>query len=119
MTGRLAIAVALLTALTLAACGAGKQVNASGYTCGEFSKSLRTKGDNSAGNFLNKLRDQAKLGQDKQTELRELTLGIFFACRGKPASARPAGQAVTIAKQIRDHKFKLPKTPGAKKKPSK
>jgi hypothetical protein len=100
-------ALALIPALLLCACG-NKKVDTAGYTCGEFNKSLRTKGDDSAGTFINELRTQAKLGQSEKVERSEITLGIIVTCRGKPASTKPADGAVSIAKQIKAGKYKLP-----------
>lgn len=94
-------------------------MNAASYTCGNFNKSLAKKSDNSAGNYINQLRKQAKLGQDQRTERREITLGIYFACRGKPSSTKPADKAVATAQQIKSGKFKLPGTPSSKKKSDK
>jgi hypothetical protein len=106
--------------LALSACG-GKStpVNTASYSCGQFNKSLRTKGDNTSGTFINQLRKQAGLGQDQKVERREITLGIYFACRGKPGSTRPAKAAVATAKQIKAGKFKLPGIAKAKKTSSK
>jgi hypothetical protein len=102
----------LIPLLALAACGdKGEDVDTASYTCKDFNTSLETKGDNSSGAFINELRDQAKLGQDTKTERREITLGIVFACRGKPGSTKPADKAVTTAKQIKAGKFKLPSAP--------
>ena len=98
----------LLPALSLAACGGSKSVDTGTYTCAEFNKSLRTKGDDSAGNYINQLRKQAALGQDAKIERRELTLGIFFACRNKTGSTRPADQAIATAKKIKAGGFKAP-----------
>ncbi len=100
----------ILPVLALAACGSSsKDVDTAGYTCAEFNKSLRTKGDNTGGQYINKLRTEAKLGQDKKTERREITLGIYFACRGKPGSTKPADTAIATAKKIKAGKFKIPK----------
>lgn len=120
MTTRMLAALVVVPALVLSACGSKqKPVNAANYTCSNFNSSLSKKNDNSAGSFINQLRKQAKLGQDAKTERREITLGIYFACRGKPGSTRPATQAVTTAKQIRSGKFKLPSPTGGKKKSAK
>ena len=115
-------AASALLVLALAASGCGskeKNVDTATYTCGQFSKSLQKKDDNSAGNFINQLRKQANLGQDTKTERREVTLGIYFACRNKPTSTRPAGAAVKTAKQIKAGTFKLPGAPKSKKKSNK
>src|SRR5436190_1246453 len=56
-------ALLVVPVFALAACGGSKEVKASGYTCGQFNKSLRTKADNTAGSYINQLRKQAKLGQ--------------------------------------------------------
>jgi hypothetical protein len=99
----------LFPVLALAACGAkSTPVNTAAYTCGQFNKSLNTKGDNTSGAFINQLQKNAGLGQDAKVERREITLGIFFACRGKPAATRPAKSAVATAKRIKAGKFKLP-----------
>jgi hypothetical protein len=112
------LAAALLTpALALSACGdKGTPVNTASYTCAKFSKSLGTKGDDTAGRFINELRKQADLGQDQKTERREITLGIYFACRGKSGSTKPANTALKTAQQIKAGKFKLPNAPSGKKK---
>src|SRR3954471_23211290 len=112
MRTRLPAITLLLPVLALSACGSKqKDVNTATYTCRDFSKSLADKGDNSAGNFINQLRKQAALGQDTKSERREITLGIYFACRGKPASTRPADSAIKTAKLIKTGKFKLPGAP--------
>jgi hypothetical protein len=107
----------VLPILGLAACG-GKttNVNTASYTCADFNKSLRTKGDDTSGQFINKLRKQAKLGQDKKTEGSEITLGIYFACRGKPGTTKPATVAIATAKKIKAGNFKLPPGLRGKKK---
>ena len=111
---------ALIPVLALSACGSKtKDVNAAAYTCAQFSQSLSSKSNNTAGNFINQLRKQAKLGQDAKTERREITLGIYFACRGKPGSTKPAKTAVATAKQIKAGDFKLPSGPKSKKKSNK
>ena len=108
------LACLLLPVLALSACGDGnKSVDTASYTCADFNKSLRTKDDNTAGTYINELRKDAKLGQDTKVERREITLGIFFACRGKPGSTKPATVAIATAKKIKAGKFKLP---GAAKK---
>ena len=119
MTSRTVAATLAVSALALAACGDSKHVDTSAYTCGQFNKSLKTKGDNTSGGFINQLRREAKLGQAKQTEVRELTLGVFFACRGKPASTKPAKPAIATAKLIRAGTFKIPGAPSSKKKSKK
>lgn len=103
-------------ALLLSACGRGEKVETATYTCAEFNKSLRTKDDNTSGQFINRLRDKAKLGQDTKTERREITFGIIFACRDKPGSTRPADKAIATAKQLRDGKFNAPAQAKPKKK---
>jgi hypothetical protein len=110
----------LLPILGLAACG-GKStnVNTASYTCANFNKSLRTKGDDTSGQFINKLRKQAKLGQDKKTEGSEITLGIYFACRGKPGTTKPATVAIATSKKIKAGNFKLPPGLTGKKKSTK
>jgi hypothetical protein len=102
------VALLALPVLVLAACGQGKQVDTASYSCGEFNKSLRTKGDETAGNFINQLRKQAKLGQSDKVERSEITLGIIVSCRNKPAATKPADPAIAIAKQIKAGKYKLP-----------
>ena len=106
----------IVPALLLSACGRGEKVDTATYTCAHFNKSLRTKNDNTSGQFINRLRDKANLGQDTKVERRELTLGIILACRNKPGSTRPADKAVVAAKQIRDGKFKTPAGKPKKKK---
>ena len=104
MTRTLLIA---LCGLALAGCGDDtKDINTATYTCAQFNKSLATKDDNTAGNFINQLRKEAKLGADQKSERRAVTLGIYFACRGKPGSTRPAKQAIASAKQIKAGSFK-------------
>jgi hypothetical protein len=100
----------VLSVLALAGCGSSKSkdVNAATYTCADFNKSLKAKGDDSAGNYINQLRKQANLGRDAKTERNALTLGIYFACRGKPGSTKPAAAAVTTAKLIKAGKFHIP-----------
>jgi hypothetical protein len=109
------LAVALLA---LAACGSSSKVDAATYTCGDFNKSLRTKGDNTSGAYINALRKQANLGQDTKTEQREIALGIISACRGKPASTKPADDAVKVAKQVKARTEKLKNSIAKKKKSS-
>jgi hypothetical protein len=109
MRSRLITGLLVVPVLALSACGGGgKSVDAATYTCGQFNKSLRTKGDNSSGNYINQLRKRAALNQDAKVERREITLGIFFACRGKPGSTRPADDAVKTAKALKAGTFKLP-----------
>ena len=118
LSRRLATAL-VLPAFALAACGnSEKPVDSATYTCATFNKSLSTKGDNTSGNFINQLRKQAKLGQAKQTEQREVTLGIYLACRGKPASTQPAKRAVEMAKLIKAGKLTLTPSAAQKKKKS-
>ena len=91
-----------LAVLALAACGSSNsKVDTATYTCGDFNKSLRTKGDNSSGTYINALRKEADLGQNAKTEQREITLGIISTCRGKPASTKPADDAIKVAKRIK------------------
>ena len=106
----------IVPALLLSACGRGEKVDTAAYTCAHFNKSLRTKDDTTSGQFINRLRDKADLGQDTKTERREITVGIIFACRGKAGSTRPADKAVATAKQLRDGKFKPPAAASKKKK---
>jgi hypothetical protein len=120
MASRTLSALLLVPVLTVAACGSKtKDVNTAAYTCAEFNKSLSAKNDDSAGNYINGLRKQANLGQDVKVERRELTLGIFFACRGKPGTTTPATQAIVTAKAIKAGKFHLPKAPKSTKKSNK
>ena len=99
------VALLVVAMLALAACGT-KPVDTTAYTCGQFQKSLRTNGDNTAGSFINQLRKKAKLDQPTKTERTEITVGIVVSCRGKPASTRPAARAITIAKQIKAGTYK-------------
>jgi hypothetical protein len=112
------LAIALLVpALVASGCGSKtKNVNTASYSCAQFSQSLQSKGNNTAGNYINQLRKQAKLGQDTKTERREITLGIYFACRNKPGSTHPANSAIKAAQQIKAGTFKLPSGPKSKKK---
>jgi hypothetical protein len=112
---RLPAALLALCVLCLAACG-NKDVDTADYTCGEFNKSLKTKGDDTAGNFINQLREDADLGQDDKVERREITLGIIVACRGESANAKPADEAIATAKKIKAGKFKLQAGSSKKKK---
>src|SRR3954469_14714957 len=95
--------------LALAACGSSK-VDTATYTCGQFNKSLRTKGDDTSGTYINELRKTAKLGQKDKVERAEITLGIIVTCRNKPASTKPSAGAVAVAKQVKAGKFKLRST---------
>src|SRR5436190_7692421 len=107
----------LLPMFALAACGGGsKDVKTATYTCAEFNKSLRTKGDDSAGNYINQLRRQAKLGGDVKSERRAVALGIYFACLNKPGSTTPVKAAVANAKLLKVGKFHIPKPAQQKKK---
>jgi hypothetical protein len=120
MASRTLSALLLLPVLALAACGSKtKEVNTTAYTCAEFNKSLATKSDNTSGNYINGLRKQANLGQDAKTERREITLGIFFACRGKPGTTKPATTAIASAKAIKSGKFHIPGPAKGSKKSSK
>ena len=120
MRTRMLATALLVPALAASGCGSKeKNVNTASYSCGQFSKSLQAKGDNSAGNFINQLRKQANLSQDTKTERREVTLGIYFACRNKPSSTKPAAAAIKTAQQIKSGKFKLPGAPASKKKSNK
>ena len=112
-------AILLVLPVALSACGSSKHVDTASYTCAEFQKSLNTKNDNSAGNFVNGLRKRASLGQPTQTANREIELGIIFACRGKPGATRPGSRAIAIAKQIKAGTFKLPSKSAPKKKSTK
>ena len=120
MRSRLLASTLLVPVLALSACGGkSKDVDTASYTCAQFNKSLATKGDSTSGNFINQLRKQAKLGKDEKTERRAVTLGIYFACRGKPGSTKPAKPAIANAKQLVAGKFKLPAAPTTKKKSTK
>jgi len=112
---RLSTAALAASALALASCGSGKQVSPATYTCGEWDKSLKTAGDNTSGNFINKLRKQANLGQSKKLETREISFAIYLACRGKPASTRPAAKAIATAKALKAGTYKPPPGPAKKK----
>jgi hypothetical protein len=118
MTRHVAAAL-LLAALALSACGGSKNVDVASYTCAQFTKSLNTKGDDSAGNYINQLRKKANLDQPKQTEIQEVSLGIIFTCRGKPATTRPAAGAIEVAKSVKAGKFRLRVPQSSKKKSSK
>jgi hypothetical protein len=119
MTHRLLPTLLLLPVLAFAGCGKDEdKVDVASYTCGEFNKSLRTKDDNTSGRFINELRKQANLGQEEKAERRTITLGIYFTCRGKPASTRPAKDAVAAAKKIKAGTFKAPDAPDSDKKKS-
>src|SRR4051794_18962948 len=120
MRTRMLASALLVPVLALSACGSKtKNVNAASYTCAQFSRSLASKSDNTAGNFINQLRKKAALAQTAQIERREVTLGIYFTCRGKPGSTTPASGAVKIAKELKSGKFKLPAGPKPKKKSNK
>jgi hypothetical protein len=113
-------AVLVIGALALTSCGGdSSKVDSASYTCARFQKSLKTKGDDTSGNYINQLRKQAKLGQAKETEVQEITLGIYFACRNASGSTRPAQKAIATAKLIRAGKFRLPRGPKPKKKSTK
>jgi hypothetical protein len=120
MRSRPLLGALLVPVLALSACGSkSKDVDTASYTCADFNKSLKTKGDDTAGNFINQLRKQAKLKGDEKTGRRAVTLGIYFACRGKPGSTAPAKVAIASAKQLQRGKFKLPAGPPGKKKSTK
>jgi hypothetical protein len=119
MSARVVAIVLALPALLLSACGGGKSVDTSTYTCADFQKSLNTKGNNTAGSFINGLRKQAKLKSQTKVANREIELGIIFACRGKPGSTRPAQRAIVIAKAVESGTFKLPHTTTGTKKSNK
>ena len=117
MTYRRLPTLLLVPVLALSACGSkSKPVNVTAYTCAQFNKSLNTKGDNSAGNYINQLRKRAKLGRSDRVEHNEIAAGVFFACRNKPGSSRPAAVALATAKAINSGKFKAPTPPKSKKK---
>jgi hypothetical protein len=112
--------VLLAAVVSLSACGdSGKSVDTAAYPCADFNKSLATKGDDTAGRFINDLREKAKLGEDTKTERRQIAAGIYFTCRGKPGSTKPADQAVKTAKAIKAGTFKAPVPPSKKKKSDK
>jgi hypothetical protein len=103
------LAGGLALSLAIGGCGSSdKKVDTANYTCAQFQKSLQTKGDNSAGNFINQLAKQASLKQPTKTARREVSLGIYFACRGQSGSVKPAVKATAIAQRIEAGKFKLP-----------
>src|SRR5437762_1815873 len=116
---RLSTVALAVSALVLAACGSGKQVDTARYTCGEFYNSLKTAGDNTSGNFINKLRKQANLGQSRDLEVREMSLAIYLACRGKPGATHPAAKAIATAKRIKAGEVNIRVKPGKQKKSSK
>lgn len=107
--------LALVPALALGGCGGTKNVDPAKYTCAQFNTSLDSKSDDSAGNYINQLRKQAKLNQAAKVERREMAVAIYFACRGKPGSTKPAATAVANVKQIKAHKFTAPPPPTKKK----
>ena len=94
-----------LCALAVVACGTDN-VDTASYTCGDFNKSLRTKGDDTAGNYINQLRKDADLGQSESVERREVSFGIIISCRGKPAATKPAKEAIATAKLLKAGKYK-------------
>ena len=116
MPSRLVILI-VLPVMALAGCGTS-HVDTASYTCGDFNKSLKTKGDDSAGTFIRDLRGEAKLGQSQKTEEREITAGIIFACRNEPASTKPRTEAISIARKLKAGTFKAPAPPAADKKKS-
>jgi hypothetical protein len=101
------VALLVFAAMMLAACG-NKDVDTAAYTCGQFNKSLRTKDDSTAGNFINQLRKQAKLSQSEKVERSEITLGIIVSCRNKPPSTKPAASAIAVAKRVKAGDYALP-----------
>lgn len=109
MVWRRLTAIAVLPALVFAACGEDKdKVDVATYTCAQFNKSLRTKDDNTAGRYINELRKRANLSQEEKTERQNVTLGIYFTCRGKPGTTKPATGAVKVARQLKNRTFKAP-----------
>jgi hypothetical protein len=122
MSPRPILVTLLAAALGLSACGSSgnsKPVNTATYTCGQFTKSLNTKGDNSAGNYINQLVKAAGLKANTDLARKEITAGIALTCRNRPASTRPKAGAIAIAKQIEAGKFKLPPQLQGKKKSNK
>jgi hypothetical protein len=103
--------------LALSACGK-KDLDPDTYTCGQWNKSLRTKDDLSSGTFIRALRERAKLGQARAVEEREFAVAIFFACRGKPSSYKPAGKAIENAKALKAGKKLGPKAKAKAKRKS-
>ena len=117
MTYRTLSTLLVLPALAFSACGSKtKDVDVATYTCGQFQKSLNTKGDDSAGNYINQLRDKVDFGKDAKTERGLTAQAIYFACLGQPASKKPLAAATTSMKQMKAGTFKPPKLPKAKKK---
>ena len=94
-------------ALLVAACG-GEDIDASTYTCGQFSKSLDTKDDRSAGTYIRLLNDRAKTKGERAVQEKRMAYSIYVACRGKKASFRPADEAVSNAKKIAAGKAVIP-----------
>lgn len=110
-------AACLIPVLALSACGSkDKKVDTASYSCAQFQNSLKSKNDNSAGNYVNQLVKRAKLKQSGKTARSEVTVGIYFSCRHKAGSFTPAQGAVRVAQQIEAGKFRLP---GVGKKKSK
>lgn len=119
MSFRRLSALAVVAVLTLSACGEDDdKVNVASYSCADFNKSLRTKDDNTSGRYINELRKQARLGQEEKVERRTITLGIYFTCRGKPGTTKPAKGAVATAKKIKAGTFEAPAAPEDTKKKS-
>ena len=95
-------------ALTASACG-GEEIDAATYTCGEFSKSLDTKDDRTAGTYIRLLNDRAGLKGSRSLQERRMTYAIYVACRGQESSYKPATVAVANAKKIAAGKPVVPK----------
>jgi hypothetical protein len=90
----------LVSLLALPACGKNPDVDLASYSCADFNKSLKSKDDESAGRFINQLREKARLGQGEKVERREVTLGIIYTCRGTKGSVKPANKAIAYAKRL-------------------
>jgi hypothetical protein len=101
---------ALAGALVLSGCfgGGEKDINADAYTCGEFRKSLRTKDDNSSGQFIRLLNDRAGSKGDRREKERMMALAIFVACRGQKESFKPASAAIANVKKLQAGKSIVP-----------
>ena len=105
---RRALCSLLLPAAVLAAGCGYEEIDANAFTCGEFSKSLDTKGDESAGQYIRLLNERAKLGGPRADREKVMAYSIFVACRGEKASFKPASEAIANAKAIRAGKNVVP-----------
>ena len=116
MPARSAICASLLAAAAVfAGCGY-EEIDANTYTCGEFQKSLDTKDNETAGQYIRLLNDRAKLKGRRSDREKVMAYAIFAACRGEKASVRPANKAVANAKAIQAGKQVLPKDASAREK---